>query len=118
MGLTERFEGAARGFSWAAEAREGILTVLLKGELDLAVSSNDAHGLHELGDRDERLMVVDLRAVTFMDSSGLRFLVTLRNSVGDRGARLLLGELSPAVKRVIQVAGLTEWFEYVDGAAF
>jgi anti-anti-sigma factor len=106
-----------RRFSWKAEAREGILTVLLKGELDLPATAEMSDELHELARREERLVVIDLRAVTFMDSSGLRLLVTLRNTVTDRGARLLLGDVSPAVRRVVDVAGLTDWFEYVEGTA-
>ena len=115
--MTERFETAGRRFSWAAEAREGILTMLLKGELDLAVTGEAAKELQDLAARDERLVVVDLRAVTFMDSSGLRFLVEMRNAISARGARLLLGDLSPAVSRVLEVAGLSEWFEYVGDSA-
>jgi anti-anti-sigma factor len=116
--LTERFEGGAGGFAWKAEAREGILTILLTGDLDLAVTSASGQELTALVSREERLIVVDLRAVDFMDSSGLRFLVTMRHDVESRGARFLLGELSPAVKRLFEVAGLDKWFEYLEGEAF
>jgi anti-anti-sigma factor len=116
--LTETFEGAAGGFSWKADAREGILTILLAGDLDLAVTSDSGKELTNLVARDERLVVVDLRAVDFMDSSGLRYLVTMRHDVENRGARFLLGELSPAVKRLFEVAGLQKWFEYLEGEAF
>lgn len=116
--MTESFEGSARGFSWTGEAREGILTIRIAGELDLALTTGAGERLSELVKRDERVIVVDLHAVTFMDSSGLRFLVTMRNEAQERGARLLLGKLSPAVKRVIDIAGLSDWFESVGAAAF
>lgn len=116
--MTEQLGGSARGFSWTAEAREGILIVSVKGELDLAVTTEEGAQLGQLAKRDERLVVIDLRHVTFLDSSGLRSLVAIRNGLKERGGRLLLGDLSDPVRRVIDVSGLRDWFEYVDRAAF
>jgi len=116
--LTDGFDAVARGFSWRTDVREGILTIHIAGELDLAVTTEEGEELARAVNGEERVVVLDLHAVTFMDSSGLRFLVEMRNTVQERGARLLLGNLSAPVKRVVEVAGLGGWFEYVDGAAF
>lgn len=115
--MTESFEGHARGFSWKADAREGILTILLKGELDLAVTAEGGQEVVALAARDERIVVVDLRGVSFMDSSGLRFLVSMRQDVEKRGGRFLLGGLSGPVRRLFDIAGLSRWFEYLEGEA-
>ena len=65
-------------------------------------------------------VVVDLAAVTFMDSSGLAVLVQARQQCQGSCRRLLLVHPSPPVIRLLEVAGLDGWFglrEAVAGAA-
>jgi anti-sigma B factor antagonist len=53
-------------------AREGGSTrVSLRGELDLATAPRLEHALAEAGDR----VLLDLRGLTFMDSTGVRVLL-------------------------------------------
>jgi anti-anti-sigma factor len=52
-------------------------------------------------------VVLDLGGVTFLDSSGVRALIRLRQRHGER---LRLGELSAPVRRVLEIAGLLRPF--------
>jgi len=79
------------------EADERVLVLRLRGELDLATVPE----VEELVDRnlDRRALVVDLRELSFMDSSGVRLVVELHDRhsetpvafipPGDRIGRLL-----------------------------
>lgn len=88
----------------------------LKGELDLSVT--DAIESDVKGNvADANVMVVDLGAVTFVDSTGLRLLIGFKQGAEDRGGKFLLARVSRPAQRLFAVAGLDEWFEYVDGHA-
>ena len=69
--------------------------LLVSGELDLMTASQ----LH-LALGDERIDVVDLSGVTFMDVAGLRPLLTAR-CVG--GRPLLVRHPSPCVRRLLEL---------------
>jgi hypothetical protein len=60
---------------------------------------------------------IDLAAVTFIDSSGVRALVRLVRSYGDQ---VSVGPLSEPVRRVLEIAGLIDWLggetDDTDGA--
>ncbi len=115
--MAESFEGVGGGFSFRSDVREGILTIVAKGELDLAAANHLGEGLLELVAHGERIIVMDFASLVFMDSSGLRLIVELRQAAEKRGARFLLGRLSGPVRRLLDIVGLADWFEYLDGEA-
>ena len=108
-------EGRSFGVEWKIERQSGLATLALSGELDLA--SVDV--VDELADTllaDEPVLILDLEHLTFIDSTGLRVLGRVHRKAEAAGHRLLLARLSPAVRRILHVAGLVEFFEYVEGA--
>ena len=58
-------------------------------------------------------IVVDLTAVTFMDSSGLRELLRARIECGRRGGRLILASPSAMIERLLDLTGTASMFEIV-----
>jgi anti-sigma B factor antagonist len=58
----------------------------------------------------ERL-VVDMSAVSFMDSSGLRVLVEVQQRSLDGGPSLTIVDPSHSVVRLLELAGLDEQFD-------
>ena len=113
--MTEIAAHAVPGFRWSAE-REGASTkLLLAGELDVAVADDTSVRLKQLMSGVEGAIVVDLGQITFMDSSGLRLLLDLRQMAFGQGLRLYIGRLSLPVQRLLDVAGLSHWFEYIGG---
>ncbi len=112
-------ESAAQrsGFRWKVE-RDGASTRLsLSGELDVAVADQAAVRLKQHLVGVDGAVVIDLGQVTFMDSSGLRLLLDLRQTTFGLGVRLYLSRLSLPVQRLLDVAGLSHWFEYFGGVA-
>ena len=55
---------------------------------------------------------IDLGDVTFIDSSGLGALISLRNAARESGANLVLVRMSPAVARFFELAGVSDSFKF------
>jgi anti-anti-sigma factor len=88
----------------------------LTGELDLA---SEARALEELGpliDRRPEAVILDLAGLEFIDSTGLRVLLTCRERAADKGTPLLIEAVSDAVQRLFDLTMTGDRFEYVkDG---
>ena len=91
-------------------------TVAASGEIDLASSPELRRELQALLDDGVRRMVVDLGAVTFIDSSGLGVLVgALKRINEDRdGGSLEIRGLNGPVRKVFEITGLHETFVVRD----
>jgi anti-sigma B factor antagonist len=83
--------------------------VSLSGEFDISTAPRLRHALYDETSADE--VVGDLSGVTFMDSSGLRSLLEVRSKLEADGRRLVLVDLPDQVRRLFEVAGITQLFE-------
>jgi anti-anti-sigma factor len=102
-------------FDCVVDQEGTIFTFVLKGEIDLrAVQQLDGQ-IQLAFDGQERLVVLDLAGVEFIDSTGLRLLLRIRNAVESHGGQLLIGRLSRPVKRLLDLTKLTPRFEFLDG---
>lgn len=98
-------------------ARDGAeATVVASGEIDLASSPDLRRELRALLDDGVRRIVLDLGAVTFVDSSGLGVLVGVlkRINEGDGDGSLEIRGLNGPVRRVFEITGLHEVFVLRD----
>ncbi|MEU6525780.1 STAS domain-containing protein [Streptomyces sp. NPDC046924] len=89
----------------------GTTVVTPSGELDLRTAPVLSRRLDALTDRALPDLVLDLRAVSFIDCSGLRVLCRTRNRVLARGGRLRLITDRPSFLRLLRHARLTGVFE-------
>jgi len=82
------------------------------GELDLATVPLVEAQLAELWSVGFTRIVLDLREVSFMDSTGVRLLLTWHAHSAADG--MLFGVISgpPAVQRVLEVSGVVDHFTY------
>jgi anti-sigma B factor antagonist len=55
-------------------------------------------------------LVIDLRRVTFVDSSGLRVFIEARQEALKREIELRVSPGPPRVQRIFEVTGLAGWF--------
>lgn len=85
--------------------RGGVAWVEVEGDLDIATSPALAAALTSPG--DPPLVIVDLRAVTFMDSSGVHVIVDSAAAVQARGSRLVVVPGPPHVDAVFEMTGHT-----------
>jgi anti-sigma B factor antagonist len=76
----------------------------LSGELDMASAETLRDALQPVVEANGRL-VLDVEAITFIDSSGLRALVQLSQQMDGAGP-LILSEVPSSVRRLLDVVGL------------
>lgn len=109
----------ANGISITAasfDAREGsqpdTWVLSISGEVDVATSPELREQLHALLDQGTGVVVIDLSATTFMDSSGLGVLVgALRRCKQEgRDEAVVLENLQEPVRKVFDITGLAELF--------
>ncbi|MCZ1005904.1 STAS domain-containing protein [Streptomyces lydicus] len=96
---------------------EGGTTVLeLRGELDILAVSVLSDRLDEITGTQGTDLVVDVRAVTFIDCAGLSLLSRARYRTRQRGGRLRLTGVfgGGSVARLLRMTGLTGSFEILS----
>ena len=59
------------------------------------------------------VVALDLREVSFLDSSGLRLMLRLHKDLGEAGRRLVLVQGPRRVARVFELTGAEDQFEIV-----
>lgn len=99
------------------EVADGLVRVALKGELDLSTVNKVEEELESLEAGGAKLIVLDMSSLTFLDSTGLRCLVTADQRARDAGRRLVLVRGPDAVQRVFTITRLEERLEMVDDPA-
>ncbi len=96
------------------EEREGLVRVSLRGELDLSTVEKVEDELRRIEDRADKLLVLDLSGLTFLDSTGLRLMVTADQRARKAGRRLALVRGPDTVHRVFTITKLDERLQMVD----
>lgn len=94
------------------EGRAAIIVVT--GELDLASSPELEEQLDEVWASDAELLVIDLRELEFMDSTGLSIIVSAHQRLGDSGRKLSVVKGSQQVQRLLDLTGVSERLQLVD----
>ena len=84
----------------------GYSLVTVTGEVDVTTGFRLREPLHDLIDRAIRHHVVDLRAVTFLDSTGLGILVGDHKRLRERGGSLQVVCAPGLVSRVFRLTGV------------
>jgi anti-anti-sigma factor len=97
---------------------DGVAVVALRGELDVAATpeledalsaATETPGVHGI--------VIDLSALEFMDSSGLRSVAMADQRLRERGLRFALVRGGDPVHRVFEITRMTERLPWVDSPA-
>jgi anti-sigma B factor antagonist len=88
--------------------------VELHGEIDIAVVPQLAEQLDAATEVAAPCVVVDLRAVTFLDCSGLGLLCRARRRAREHEGRLSLLCGDPAVLRLLRVTHLLRVFDLLE----
>jgi anti-sigma B factor antagonist len=81
------------------------VTLTLAGELDLASVGTLRACLEQL-DPSFHEIDLDLAALTFLDSTGLATLVTVKHQLDERGGQLVVRNPPTNVQRVLEVSGV------------
>jgi anti-anti-sigma factor len=104
---------APGNFDVATHRQGSALVVAPRGEIDLATVSLVRDAVerdHETGED----LVLDLREVGFMDTSGLRYVLEVVERASKDGFDVKLVRGPSAVQRVFEVSGLEPRLPFVD----
>jgi anti-anti-sigma factor len=88
--------------------------ISLAGELDLASSPELEEKLARLEESEPTVLVIDLRELAFMDSTGLSVLVRAHKKAQERGQRFGLVRGSHQVQRLLTLTGVAERFTVIE----
>jgi anti-anti-sigma factor len=92
-------------------ARRRVLE--LRGELDVAASTSILKQLIQLDLRRGDRLLLDLRDLDFIDSTGIRLLLQARSHAECAGAAFTVVAGPPSVMRVLRLVGLDEQLDVV-----
>lgn len=83
------------------------LIVRLKGELDHHTADRVKTKLEEaMRKYPVQHMILSMKQLTFMDSSGLGVIIGRYKQITGRGGKLIICDISPAIYRLIEMSGL------------
>jgi anti-sigma B factor antagonist len=98
--------GFAPQFTARTESRNGVASIALTGELDMAtVPVLQEHLAHFEGDGGVAIML-DLRELTFLDCSALRAFLAARDRARTNGHRLILVGAGQPARRLFELTGM------------
>ena len=104
-----------RGFGLTIEPLAGgAVRVALRGELDLEHAYTFDEELRRVEGTHPPCVVLDLRALSFLDSSGLARLLAANHRARRERRRLLLIRGSVAVQRLMAITAVGSHFETVS----
>jgi anti-anti-sigma factor len=89
-------------------------TVLLGGEADLSGAAKIETALADAAASEAERVIVDLRNLTFIDSSGLRALLRGHEQCVARGHDLWIIRGPANVQRLFELSGMNETLQFYD----
>src|SRR6266851_2944380 len=105
----------ASDFNVSIKQSPDRVTLAVAGEVDLATVESLAEALERALAEEPSRVFIDLRAVTFMDSSGLKFLLEAHRSSQRDGWRLEIGPPPDEVREVFKLTGIDERLPFSEG---
>ena len=97
------------------EARRSETSIVRPaGGIDIHTSPALRGELAALLEQQPMRVIIDLSAVTHLDSSGVGTLVEFKRRLERRNGKLILAELSPGVRGILEVLKLIQFFSIVD----
>jgi anti-sigma B factor antagonist len=91
--------------------------VALSGELDLSVEPELSATLDRVVTAGESIVVLDLRELTFIDSTGIRALIEAHRRCATARCQLYLVSGPPEVRSVLTLCGIEERFTLLHDPA-
>lgn len=101
-------------FRVEVRAENHATVISVSGELDLASSPVLEEELDRVADSHTEVVIVDLRELEFMDSTGLSVLVRAHQRAEEQGRRLGLVNGSQQVQRLLTLTGVAERLTLAD----
>jgi len=88
----------------------GILTLTLSGRLDADTTAKFSEVLGGCIDRGDRKITLDLGALDYVSSVGLRALIVGQKRLATLGGKIVLCAVRPQILKLLEIAGFTSIF--------
>ncbi len=106
-----RIEQGEHKMDYRVEKHESVDVVRISGRLDLVSSNNLKDCVRQRLGEKRTLLVLNMKGVDFINSSGLGALVSILKDVRLVNGRLVLSELAPYVQEIFAITQLSNVFE-------
>lgn len=106
--------GAPPPFRLQLDPRRATIVVAVQGEIDISTAGELAARLREMMEAGFRRVVLDLREVTFIDSSGLRAVIQARAASDRAEVEFALVPGPKAVQRLFELTGTATTFNFIE----
>lgn len=98
------------------EARETEAIVHLSGEIDAYTASQLREKLIPLTEKENQHIIIDLKNVNYMDSTGLGVFIGALKSCKKNQSTMVLTGATDRVKRLFTITGLDEVMKIEEGS--
>ena len=110
-------ETAAEGLTVRVEHRGSTAIVFLSGELDLRSTAMLSEKLENVEAEGPAVVVLDLRHLRFLDSTGVALTIRAHKRAHEHGRRLVIVPGPARVQKPFELAGLDSILEFREDAA-
>ena len=111
--MTEEFQ--PKQFNCEIAEESGAIHLRPAGDLDMSTATVLGEALQGAIDGGAKQVVVDLRGLEFMDSTGITLVTRFNNESRRDGFNLALIPGKPRIMRLFELTGLSEYFTFVSG---
>ena len=103
-----------RSFNVETTEADNATHVKLSGDFDLSTAKRAEEAIEAAERSGTSTVVVDLRGLSFMDSTGLRVIVSADKRARRSNKRVVIVQGPAAVRRVFEITRLDERLDIVD----
>src|SRR3954468_6653015 len=93
---------------WGTSERADVVHAELSGELDISTASNIEARLMDLERSAPSRLILDLRRVNFIDSTGLSMIINADGRARKEGRRLTIVSGDGVPRRILRTVGLED----------
>ena len=94
--------------------KDNILTAVLNGRVDTAVSPEVSAALQPLVEQADKTLVLDCKELSYISSSGLRIFLTVRKAAAAKGGKVIVKDINNEIRQVFMMTGFLNLFEIQD----
>ena len=102
------------GVGFEAEVDAGVVRIALSGDLDVSTAPTVEERLMELEDGGAERVILDLRGLDFIDSTGLSLLINADRRARRAGRRVTIVSGTGAPRRILETTGLKGRLDIVE----
>jgi anti-anti-sigma factor len=96
------------------EVADGVFVVVLSGEMDIATSPELTSRLATVRGAERYHVLIDLSELAFVDSTGIKALITAAQDVRERGGDVIAFAPTANIRRVFEIVHLSDVVPIVD----